>query len=221
MISRTRATVSSVWEVDSLPGRGSSSKDWRPLLKREYHSNVFDRLRQDSPKAACRVSYVSAPVFPRRKQIYAHTLLHFSLHCEMRRTLQVDVHWKASTQRMRGGTDFRFCTYTWTELPHVPLCCHFATYYSFPEKKISPRIKWSAHVRDKWNSAQKDCFIYRIQDYCGNDHVTVCCSRDITWEDQAFVAVSFLHEVKMTQLTQKFPVCMEPKGHWCVCKFPL
>jgi len=53
MISRTRATVSSVWEVDGLAGWGSSSKDWRPLLKREYHSNVFDRLRQDSPKAAC------------------------------------------------------------------------------------------------------------------------------------------------------------------------
>jgi len=44
MISRTRATVSSVWGVDSLPGRGSSSKDRLPLLKREYHSNVFDRL---------------------------------------------------------------------------------------------------------------------------------------------------------------------------------
>jgi len=52
MISRTHATVSSVWEVEGLPGRGSSSKDRRPLLKREYHSNVFDRLRQDSPKDA-------------------------------------------------------------------------------------------------------------------------------------------------------------------------
>jgi len=73
MISRTRATVSSVWEVEGLPGRGSSSKDRRPLLKREYHSNVFDRLRQDSPKAAWSISYVSAPVFPRRKQKSVHT----------------------------------------------------------------------------------------------------------------------------------------------------
>ena len=48
MISRTRATVSSVWEVDGQNGRGSSSKDRRPLLKREYQSNVFDRPRQDS-----------------------------------------------------------------------------------------------------------------------------------------------------------------------------
>jgi hypothetical protein len=55
MISGTRATVSSVWEVEGLPGWGSSSKDRRPLLKREYHSNVFDRLRQDSPKAACSI----------------------------------------------------------------------------------------------------------------------------------------------------------------------
>jgi len=73
MISRTRAVVSSAWEVDGLPGRGSSSKDRRPLLKQEYHSNVFDRLRQDSPKAACSISYVSAPVFLRRKQKSMHT----------------------------------------------------------------------------------------------------------------------------------------------------
>jgi len=72
-ISRTCATVSSVWEVEGLPGRGSSSKDLRPLLQREYHSNVFDRLRQDSPKAACSISYISAPVFTRRKQKSMHT----------------------------------------------------------------------------------------------------------------------------------------------------
>ena len=65
MISHTRATVSSVW--------GSSSKDRRPLLKGEYHSNVFSRLRQDSPKAACSISYISAPVFPRQKQKSMHT----------------------------------------------------------------------------------------------------------------------------------------------------
>jgi len=73
MISRTRATVSSVWEVEGLPGRGSSSKDRCPVLKWEYHSNVFDRLRQDSPKAAWSISYISAPVFPRRKQKSVHT----------------------------------------------------------------------------------------------------------------------------------------------------
>ena len=73
MISHTRAMVSSVWEVESLPGWGLSSKDWRPLLKREYLSNVFDHLRQDSPKAACSISYVSAPVFPRRTQKSMHT----------------------------------------------------------------------------------------------------------------------------------------------------
>ena len=73
MISCTRATVSSVWEVEGLPGRGACSKDWRPLLKREYHSDVFVRLRQDSPKAACSISYVSAPVYPRWKQKSMHT----------------------------------------------------------------------------------------------------------------------------------------------------
>ena len=73
IISRTCATVSSVWEVEGLPGWGSSSKDQCLLLKWEYHSNVFDRLRQDSPKAACSISYVSAPVFPRQKQKSLHT----------------------------------------------------------------------------------------------------------------------------------------------------
>jgi len=91
MISCTRATVSSVWKVDDLPGWGSSSNHLRPLLKQEYHSNVFDLRRQDSPKAACSISYVSAPVFPRQTEIDAHTLLNF-LHREMRHTLQVDVH---------------------------------------------------------------------------------------------------------------------------------
>jgi len=73
MISHTCATVSLVWEVDGLPGQGSSSKDQRPLLKWEYHSNVLDRLRHDSPKAACSISYVSAPIFRRPKQKLNHT----------------------------------------------------------------------------------------------------------------------------------------------------
>jgi len=115
---------------------GVYSMDRLTLLKREYHSNVFDRLKQDSPKAACSVSYVSAPIFPRRKQINAHTLLHF-LHREMRRTL-VDVNPRASTERMRGDIDHRFCTYSCTELQRVPFCCHFATYYN--PKKIVPEL---------------------------------------------------------------------------------
>jgi len=49
----------------------------------------------------------------------------------------VDVHPRTSTEQMQGDTDLRFCTYTCTELPLVPLCYHFATYYSFPEKNQS------------------------------------------------------------------------------------
>jgi hypothetical protein len=52
----------------------------------------------------------------------------------------VDVHPRASTERMRGDTDLRFCTYTCTELLRVPLCCHFATHYNFPEKKSVPEL---------------------------------------------------------------------------------
>jgi hypothetical protein len=73
MISCTCATVSLVWEADSLPGQGSSSKDRHPLLKQEYYSKVFDQLRQDSLKAACSISYISAPVFLRQKQKLMHT----------------------------------------------------------------------------------------------------------------------------------------------------
>jgi len=58
----------------------------------------------------------------------------------MRRTLWVDVHLQASTERMRGDNGFRFCTYTCTDLPHVPHFCHFSTYYSFPEKKSVPEL---------------------------------------------------------------------------------
>jgi len=89
MISRTDATVSLVWEVDSLSGWGSSSKDWRPLLKREYHSIVFDQLRQDSPKAACSISYVSAPDFPRRKQKSMHTRC-----CTLSSIVRCNAHWR-------------------------------------------------------------------------------------------------------------------------------
>jgi len=87
MISHTDATVFSVWEVDGLPGRGSSSKDQHPLLKREYHSIVFDRLRQDSPKAACSISYVSAPDFPRWKQNSMHTRC-----CALSSIMRCDAH---------------------------------------------------------------------------------------------------------------------------------
>jgi len=88
MISCTRVTVSSVWEVEGLPGQGSSSEDWHPLLIREYHSNVFDRLRQDSLKAACSILYVSARVFPRRKQKSMHTCC-----CTFSSIMKCDAHY--------------------------------------------------------------------------------------------------------------------------------
>jgi hypothetical protein len=89
MISRTHATFPSVWEVDGLPGRWSSSKDRCPLLKREYHSIVFDRLRQDSPKAACSISHVSVPDFPRRKQKSMHTHC-----CTFSSNVRCDAHFR-------------------------------------------------------------------------------------------------------------------------------
>ena len=73
-------------------------------------------------------------------EIDAHMLLNFLLHREMWRTLQVDVHWEASTEWMWGDTGFRLLKYTCIELPLVLPCYHFAAYYSFPEKKSVPEL---------------------------------------------------------------------------------
>ena len=139
MISRTRAAVS-VWEVEGLPGRGSSSKDLRPLLKGEYHSNVFDRLRQDSRKLLAAFRTFQHQFSPDGNRNHSTNAAALSPPSWNATHIVVDVHPRASTERMRGDTDIRFCTYTCTELPRVPLCCHFATYYNFPEKKSVPEL---------------------------------------------------------------------------------
>ena len=101
-IYRTRATVSSVWEVEKMPGLGSSSKNRGPLMKRVYHSNFFHRLRHDSPKAACSISYVSAPAFPRRKQKSMHTRC-----CTFSSIVKCDAHccrrWPKDLHRANAG----------------------------------------------------------------------------------------------------------------------
>ena len=74
------------WAGVVLKGLASTFETGIPL-------RCLDRLTQDSPKAACSILYVSAPVFPQTKtEIDAHTLLNFLLHCEMLRTLQVNIH---------------------------------------------------------------------------------------------------------------------------------
>jgi hypothetical protein len=79
--------------------------------------------------------------FPQTQtEIDVHMLLNFLHHHEMRHTLQVDIHLEASTERIRGDTGFRLCKYTCTELPPVLPCCHFAAYYSFPEKRSVPEL---------------------------------------------------------------------------------
>ena len=146
MISRTRATVSSVWEVEGLPGRGSSSKDRRPLLKWEYHSNVVDRLRQDSPKAACSISYVSAPVFPRRTQNSMHTYC-----CTFSSIVKCDTHCcRRSPKGLHRANAGRYRPpvlhiYLY-RVATCPTLLPFRYVLQFPGKKISPGIKWSAHV---------------------------------------------------------------------------
>ena len=53
---------------------------------------------------------------------------------------------------MWRDTDLRFCTYTCTEFPRVPLCCHFATYYNFPEKKSVPELNDQPTYVKEFNS---------------------------------------------------------------------
>ena len=73
MISRTRATVSSVWEVDSLSGRGSSSKDRRPFLKREYTQMSSIDLGRTLRKLLATFRTFQHQFSPRRKQKSMHT----------------------------------------------------------------------------------------------------------------------------------------------------
>lgn len=50
-----------------------SSKDLRPLLKSEYHSDILCLLRKDSPKRDSGILKGSELVFPRWKQKSLHT----------------------------------------------------------------------------------------------------------------------------------------------------
>ena len=118
----------------------SSSKDRCPLLKWEYHSNVFDRLRGALQKllAAFRTfQHQFSPDVNRNQCTHAAALSPPSWNATH---TVIDVYPRASTERMLGDTDLRFCTYNCTELLRVALCCHFATYYNFPEKKSVPEL---------------------------------------------------------------------------------
>ena len=65
----------------SLFGVGGGNPAWAGVVfkgsastfERGIPLTIFDRLRQDSLKVACSISYVSEPVFPRQKQKSMHT----------------------------------------------------------------------------------------------------------------------------------------------------
>ena len=82
----------------------------------------------------------------------------------MQHTLQVDVHWEASTEWMQGDNGFWLCKYTCWHLTRVLPCCHFAAYYSFPEKKKSvPEL----------NDQSSYIFHLSLQHYSLQCHVTL------------------------------------------------
>jgi len=134
MISRTHATVPSVWEADGLPGRGrlqrigihfwngnttqlSSIDLGRTLQKLLAAFRMFrSQISPDGNRNQCTHTAALSPPWDAR-------------HTAGRRSL------KASTERMRGDANLQFCTYTCRELTRFLLCCHFATCYSFPGKK--------------------------------------------------------------------------------------
>ena len=120
-------------------------KDQHPLLKQEYHSNIFDRLRQDSPKAARSISYFSTS-FPQLKtEIDTHTLLHFPLQWDTMHTAgrrSVKGFHRANAERYRPMV-LHIYLHRVDTCP-TPLPLRYVLQY--PGKKTSPRINWSVHV---------------------------------------------------------------------------
>jgi len=140
MISRTRAMFSSVWEVEGLPGGGRLHRIgvhfWNGNTKQMSWIDLGRTLRK-LLAAFHTFQHQFSPDRNRNQCTHAAALSPPSWNAMH---TVVDVHLRASTEWMRGDTDLRFCTYTCTELPCVQLCCHFATYYNFPEKKSVPKL---------------------------------------------------------------------------------
>jgi len=93
IISCTHATVSSVWEVDSLPGWGVVFKG----LASTFETGIPFKCLQStlaglSESCLQHFLWFSNSFSQTETEIEAHALLNFLLHREMRRTLQVDVH---------------------------------------------------------------------------------------------------------------------------------
>jgi hypothetical protein len=157
-------------------GGGSFSKDRRPLLKGECHSHVYDRLRQDSPKDACSISYVSAPVSPdgnRNICTHADTLNHPS----------EDATHPAGRRSLKGfhSSVLQFCKYTCTGLQHVPISCHFATFYSFPGKNISsPLSFWCNLLQALYEDSRYQVHVQLedavdVPQFCYNKEIVPLC----------------------------------------------
>ena len=64
MTSWTFATLSSVFDIDGRPERGSSSTEFQPFLKRFHHSYVWVLHMASSPNAIFNISNVSVRYFP-------------------------------------------------------------------------------------------------------------------------------------------------------------
>jgi len=70
---------------------------------------------------------------------------------------------------MRGDTGFILCKYTCTELPPVLPFCHFAAYYSFPEKKSVPELN-DQRTYEGCATSNEHVYITLKQSHAYNDH---------------------------------------------------
>ena len=95
---------SSVFAVDGLPLRSSSSTDSRPLLKRSYQRKTFDLHKVSLPKHFSNISKVCAPLNPFLTQNLMQTpccKVDDIFFCEKSKPhTKIDVHNTASLQQM-------------------------------------------------------------------------------------------------------------------------
>jgi hypothetical protein len=108
MTSRTFATLSSVFDVDGHPKRGSSSTEVQPSLKRFHHSYVWVLHVASSPNAIFNISNVSVTNIPIFTQIRCLWKTLIFLSRQNRQTRQTCDHVKRHSTMTKQDRAMRF-----------------------------------------------------------------------------------------------------------------
>ena len=150
MISCTRAMFSSVLEVDSLSGQGSSSKDRHPFWNGNTTHMCLINLGRTLRKllaAFCTFQHQFSPGGNRNLCTHAAELSPPSwdvMHNAGRRSLR-------GFRRVNAGR-YRLLVMQ-VHLHRVatcPACCHFAAYYSLPEKESDVELNDQSSYMRFW-----------------------------------------------------------------------